>query len=220
MKNLLRVLPLVLLLFTSCHRTTREVWEDSKTCGRYIQRGFGSLFGRHSDVAPFAYDEGQELDYTPLMTEDDEIAYSDNLAPSKESPGEPGSPIPGIDGFYTPSGELAALFASIHFETDNYSVKGEDNVKALNAIADYLQQHPKLYVFVEGHADERGPAAYNLSLGSKRANNIRSLLAERGIDPDRLFTISYGKERPVAFGHDESCWWQNRRGQFRIFEKG
>lgn len=221
-KTLLRLLPLALvcLTFTSCHRTTREVWEDSKTAGRYMKRGLDSFFGRHADD-PFAYDDqqAQDLDYMPLMTEDEEFAYSGNLAPSRETPGEAGSAIPGIDGFYTPSGELAALFSNIHFELDHYTVKGEENLKTLNAIADYLNQHPNVYVFVEGHADERGPAAYNLSLGAKRANSIRGHLAERGIDPDRLFTISFGKERPVAFGHEEQSWWQNRRGQFKIFEK-
>lgn len=223
-KSVSTLLPLVFacLALTSCHRTSREVWEDSKTAGRYVRRGVDSFFGRHiDDDMPISFDgeRSEDLDYLPLLSDDDRYAVSGNIPPPRESPGEPGSPIPGIDGFMTPSGELAALFSNVHFETDKYTVTGKENVEALNVIADYLNQHPSVYVFVEGHADERGAAAYNLSLGSKRANSIRTFLVERGIDSDRLFTISFGKERPVVFGHDEGSWLKNRRGEFKIYTR-
>lgn len=233
MKRFLTLLPLMLgcMVFTSCHRSSREVWEDTKTASRYVRRGFDSFLGRHVDEAPYAYDEtlgnapiagggsSEELDYLPLMSDEDRYVSSGHLAPARESPGEAGSSIPGIEAFSSPSGELARLFNNIHFALDTYSVKGHENVETLNAIADYMTKHPNVFVFIEGHADERGAAAYNFSLGSKRSNSVRGFLAERGVDPDRLFTISYGKERPISFGHDEGVWSLNRRAQFKIFEK-
>jgi len=71
---------------------------------------------------------------------------------------------------------------------------------------------PNRYSFtIEGHADERGTREYNIALGARRAQSVRSYLASRGIDPNRMRTISYGKERPVAVCNDISCWSQNRR---------
>jgi len=66
-------------------------------------------------------------------------------------------------------------------------------------------------VTIEGHCDERGTREYNLALGERRANAAKNYLATLGIDPSRISTISYGKERPVAMGSDESAWAQNRR---------
>lgn len=223
-KRLLLLSLLSTLLLSSCQRTSREVWEDTKTASRYMKRGIHSMFGKHADDYALAYYENQdkeEMEYLPLLSEDDRYltASSEHLPPPKESPGEPGSSLPGVEGFSTPSGKLAHVFKNIHFETDTYSVKGQENLEVLEAIAQHLNKNPKTSVFIEGHADERGPASYNLALGDKRANNIRAFLAERGVDPDRLFTISYGKERPLITGHDETSWWQNRRGQFKIFER-
>jgi peptidoglycan-associated lipoprotein len=82
-----------------------------------------------------------------------------------------------------------------------------------------MKQHPQTYIFVEGHCDERGPAAYNLSLGSRRSNSVRNELVKQGVDLNHVFTISYGKERPVAVGNGEEFWLQNRRAQFNTFEK-
>ena len=64
---------------------------------------------------------------------------------------------------------------------------------------------------IEGHADERGTREYNLALGERRANSAKDFLIALGISPNRVKTISYGKERPVALGHDDASWSQNRR---------
>jgi peptidoglycan-associated lipoprotein len=217
-----------IMLLCSCQRSSRELWEDTKTAGRYVGKGVHSLFGRHVDSYPMAYQDWEEEEL--LSMNDDETyqaaasfggmeEYGQGIPLSKESPGDPGCPIPGIDGFFTPSGELAALFKSIHFETDQYSIRGPENLKAVEKIAHYLSKHPNVYVFVEGHADERGAAAYNLSLGSRRANSVRSLLVQNGVSPDQLFTVSYGKERPVTSEHNELAWQINRRAQFKVYEK-
>ncbi len=65
---------------------------------------------------------------------------------------------------------------------------------------------------VEGHCDERGTREYNLALGEKRANAVKNYLVANGVQPTRLQTISYGKERPAVLGADETSWAQNRRG--------
>jgi len=77
--------------------------------------------------------------------------------------------------------------------------------------AAWLKLYPALSVTVEGHADERGTRDFNLALGARRANAAKSYLVSLGVDPARVRTISYSKERPVALCSNESCWSQNRR---------
>jgi peptidoglycan-associated lipoprotein len=81
----------------------------------------------------------------------------------------------------------------------------------LNKQVQWLRLYPKYTVTIEGHADERGTREYNLALSARRAQNTRDYVVSQGIDPGRIRTVSYGKERPVAVCDDESCWSQNRR---------
>lgn len=81
----------------------------------------------------------------------------------------------------------------------------------LRAQALWLGKYPQYSVVLEGHADERGTREYNIALGARRATAVRRYLAGLGVNPGRLRTISYGKERPVAVCNDISCWSQNRR---------
>ncbi len=81
----------------------------------------------------------------------------------------------------------------------------------LDRQAKWLANYPNYTVTVEGHADERGTREYNFALGERRATNTRDYLISRGVQPSRLKTISYGKERPVAVCEEESCFSQNRR---------
>ena len=80
--------------------------------------------------------------------------------------------------------------------------------------AKYLSSNPMIAVRLEGHADERGSREYNLALGELRAEEARNLLLNLGIADNQLETISYGEEQPVALGHGEQSWWQNRRVEF------
>ncbi len=98
----------------------------------------------------------------------------------------------------------------IYFDTDEYDIDSQD-AAALQTQAQYLQQYPNITVTVEGHADERGTREYNLALGERRANAARNYLVSLGIPANRVRTVSYGKERPVALGSNESAWAQNRR---------
>jgi peptidoglycan-associated lipoprotein len=85
-------------------------------------------------------------------------------------------------------------------------------MEALNHDAQWLKDHPNAVMKVEGHADERGTADYNLVLGDKRAKTARSYLIESGVGPKQLAIVSYGKARPFCTEPSESCYQQNRRG--------
>lgn len=100
-----------------------------------------------------------------------------------------------------------------HFDFDSSVVKAADKPK-VSAVADYLKANGLTAVEIEGHCDERGTEEYNRSLGERRALALREQLVSLGIEPGRIDTISYGKDRPVDPGHDESAWKQNRRGEF------
>lgn len=102
---------------------------------------------------------------------------------------------------------------TVHFDFDSSVVKAADKSK-VSAVADYLKANGLTAVEIEGHCDERGTEEYNRSLGERRALALREQLVSLGIDPSRVDTISYGKDRPVDPGHDETAWKQNRRGEF------
>ena len=99
----------------------------------------------------------------------------------------------------------------VFFETDSTDLTMQAR-GTLDRQAQWLSRYNRYAFTVEGHADERGTREYNFALGARRAETVRSYLASRGIDPSRMRTISYGKERPVAVCDDISCWSQNRRG--------
>ena len=98
----------------------------------------------------------------------------------------------------------------IFFDTDS-SVIRADAQQTLSRQAQWLGQYSSYSITVEGHADERGTREYNLALGARRAASARDFLVARGVPANRIRTISYGKERPVAVCDNISCWSQNRR---------
>ncbi len=267
----------VLLQSCSNNRSSSDVWEDTKSAGRHVQRGVKTLGGKHGDSRqvgsrsdfecveddccpepednvqdqdrdyqesyysnlndntlsyhPQDYDyspsdtytlSSQNSDFVPLQDPNHELAVADAMTrPANETPGEEGSSIPGIQAFRDPSThpQLANIFRPIYFDYNSDLVKGSQNLQTIHSISEYLASHPNVYVFIEGHTDERGPQAYNLALGSRRANTVRGLLVNDGINPDRLFTISYGKERPVILERHEEGWAKNRRDEFKIYER-
>jgi peptidoglycan-associated lipoprotein len=136
----------------------------------------------------------------------------------KELPPEPGpatstdtgqmtGPVPGSQADFV---QIMAGADTIYFDTDKYDIDAQDQA-ALGKQAQWLARYPAKRATVEGHADERGTREYNLALGERRANAAKNYLISLGVDPSRLSTISYGKERPVALGSDEESWAQNRR---------
>ncbi len=93
------------------------------------------------------------------------------------------------------------------------------NARAQSTIrrwADWMNEFSDVNVIVEGHCDERGTREYNLALGDRRSNAVKDHLVVLGIDPNRITTISYGKERPLVLGHTEAAWGQNRRGDLTL----
>ncbi|HEY4715595.1 MAG TPA: peptidoglycan-associated lipoprotein Pal [bacterium] len=106
----------------------------------------------------------------------------------------------------------------IHFNFDSY-ILTQDAKDILKENAEWLEEMQKIHVLIEGHCDERGTEEYNLALGSRRAENIKSYLVQMGIAPERLSTISYGEEFPVDAQQSEEAWAKNRRAEFVIIEK-
>jgi peptidoglycan-associated lipoprotein len=98
----------------------------------------------------------------------------------------------------------------VFFESDSSELTSQA-VATLEKQAQWLRSYPQYAFLIEGHADERGTREYNIALGARRAQAARDYLASRGVQPQRMRTISYGKERPVAVCNDISCWSQNRR---------
>jgi peptidoglycan-associated lipoprotein len=98
----------------------------------------------------------------------------------------------------------------VFFQTDSSELTPQSR-STLDKQAQWLQQYGSYAFTIEGHADERGTREYNIALGARRAQTVRDYLAARGVQPQRMRTISYGKERPVAVCNDISCWSQNRR---------
>ena len=98
----------------------------------------------------------------------------------------------------------------VFFETDSSELT--DQARAtLDKQAQWLANYNRYAFTIEGHADERGTREYNIALGARRAETVREYLVSRGVSGQRMRTISYGKERPVALCNDISCWSQNRR---------
>lgn len=225
------------LMFSGCQRNSNEVWEDTKTAGRHVSRGVRSMGGKHGDSRAIAsrddfmpyqggpgYVDSPGSDFIPLSDSQnsDEVAMADYVAPQpRETPGDPGSSIPGIDSFRDPSTspELARVFRIVHFEYNSPLVKGQENLEIVNDVGNYMKSHPNTYIFVEGHCDERGPEAFNLALGSRRSNAVRNMLISDGVNPDHIFTISYGKERPLVLEHHDEGWAQNRRAEFKVYQR-
>ena len=98
----------------------------------------------------------------------------------------------------------------VFFSFDKYDLSAEAR-RTLELQAAWLKKYPQYTVLIEGNTDERGTREYNLALGERRANSAKDYLIALGVDPSRIETISYGKERPVALGHNEAAWAKNRR---------
>jgi len=151
---------------------------------------------------------GREVERTKVMTPREEKGakeFEKSLVAKKE---------PGIEGEVFES----KLLKDIHFDFDKYNIRPED-AEILKENAALLKKYPKVKIQVEGHCDERGTTEYNLALGERRANSAKRYLVSLGISPDRISTISYGKERPLDPSHNEEAWAKNRRDHTIISSK-
>jgi peptidoglycan-associated lipoprotein len=131
---------------------------------------------------------------------------------------ETGAPMTGLGT--EPVREAAAPESSVlelekvFFEYDAYTLTPQTR-EILARNAEWLRQNPAARLTIEGHCDERGSDEYNLALGQRRADAVKSYLLSLGIAAERLSDISYGEERPAVAGADESAWSQNRRAEFK-----
>ncbi len=98
----------------------------------------------------------------------------------------------------------------IYFDFDSDRLRRE-SYDVVNAHADELKRNPNRGVWLEGHTDDRGSHEYNMGLGERRANSVRALMLQSGVNPNQIRVRSYGKEMPAVSGYDEAAWAQNRR---------
>jgi peptidoglycan-associated lipoprotein len=120
------------------------------------------------------------------------------------------------DLFNGPHNEDSETFKAdtVYFDFDSATIKASEESK-LTDVASHFKNDSKFEgLRIEGNCDERGTEKYNLSLGERRALAVREYLANLGVDPQRLKTVTYGASRPVDPGHNESAWKQNRRDDF------
>jgi peptidoglycan-associated lipoprotein len=128
--------------------------------------------------------------------------------------GSSGIPSANPDLFENMVEDRAALASyTVHFKYDSAAVQKSEKAN-LEAVASALSADATAKLLIEGHCDERGTDEYNRSLGERRALALREALAKIGVDPSRVRTISYGKDKPADTGHDEAAWAKNRRGEF------
>lgn len=110
----------------------------------------------------------------------------------------------------------AFINEDVYFEFDSAALLPMAQ-NLLSQKAEYMRAMPGINISIEGHCDERGTDAYNLALGQRRADAVKSFMVNLGISASRLETISYGEERPADFGQNEEAWAKNRRAHFSIY---
>ena len=211
--------PLLGLFLCGCSNSS--VWEETKTAGRYLNRKGLALLKQENDSRLVNSREEfvgpQEDEFIPLKDQDLKTQFVENATPQAKD-GHSQS-APSLQNFKDPSHALANIFKHVYFNTDDDMLRVKEYYHTVSKIGEYLKGHSNISVFVAGHCDERASDAYNLVLGSKRANFIRGLLIKEGANPDQIFTISYGKQQPLVNGHNKAAWAKNRRAEFKIYDK-
>ena len=149
--------------------------------------------------------EAKERELAGLKEEEAKKEFKKSLVAKKE----PGIKVEVLE---------SKLLKDIHFDFDNYDIRPED-AEILKGNTDLLMKYPSVKIQIEGDCDERGTVEYNLALGERRGNSAKNYLISLGISPDRISTISYGKERPLDPGHNEEAWAKNRRAHTIILSK-
>ncbi len=112
-------------------------------------------------------------------------------------------------------GRSSMVFSPIYFDFDQAGINSE-MAPVLSANATYMKESPNTVIVIEGNCDERGTNEYNLALAERRAINTKEYMVNLGVSPTRIRTVSYGEERPLFFGQNETDWSQNRRADFIV----
>ena len=140
------------------------------------------------------------------------------------------APVEQVEGFKTADPDVREIDQSAAAINDRGELKiiyfGYDRDELTDAArsnlrqnANWLKANPQWNVVLQGHCDERGTIEYNLALGQRRANSVRSYMASLGVDASRVRTVSYGEERPVDNGHNEAAWAKNRRAESQVEDR-
>jgi len=220
MKKQIILLFALALLAQSCQRSAGAVWKDTKTLRRYLQRSGKLLMKQDPDSRLFDDPSqliGPDAEFIALDENDILFETTDIAMPQpKNEPGKNGAPH--IDFFKEPSGELASIFQMVHFDTDKHVFTNSSYQMTVDRIANYMNHNKDYYVFVMGHCDERASEAYNLALGTRRANYVRSLLIKKGVDSNKIYSVSFGKETPLDQSHSKEAWAKNRRVEFKLYQ--
>jgi peptidoglycan-associated lipoprotein len=214
----------LLLSLGSCARNSNQTWEDLKTAGRYMHRGVDAVFGKDYESRLLTSDDEfvgpYDDEFIPLRDADLRSAYAAGDSPIPQPRGIPGQKgVPSLSEFYAAPDTLRMFFQPVHFETDEHVLKNKHDLESLVQLAAFLRKNPNTYIVVEGHCDERASASYNMALGMRRANYVRSFLVKQGADMNRIYTVSRGKEQPLTLGHNSEDWKLNRRSEFKMYEK-
>ncbi|NUN97179.1 MAG: peptidoglycan-associated lipoprotein Pal [Candidatus Omnitrophica bacterium] len=109
------------------------------------------------------------------------------------------------------------MLDTVYFDFDQSYIR-EDQTAALERNLAWMRQNPNAPIRIEGHCDERGTEEYNLALGDRRADAVRSWMIDHGVDASRMQSVSKGEVEPADPGHDESAWAKNRRAEFLVLE--
>ena len=104
--------------------------------------------------------------------------------------------------------------AVVYFEYDRFNLTSK-SIQALKGVSELMKRNSKITISIEGHADERGTREYNLALGQRRAEAVANYLVANGINGNRLITKSYGEERPLSLGSNDTAWSKNRRVEIK-----
>ncbi len=214
------------MLCSGCTNSIALFSQHATKFGKLIQSKVAKFIEPEADesrliVTPAEFYGNLDADFIPLdINEMDGKIMTAAVPQPSLTPGSEGSALPGIDSFISPGGSLAEIFKRIHFDTDQYTLNSQNDKVLLQKMAAYLKKHPNTYVFIEGHCDERGSESYNLALGTKRAGMVRNMLVNNGVNPNQLYSVSYGKEKPLALGKSKETYAKNRRACFKIYSKG
>lgn len=182
--------------------------------GSVVVQSDGGLFGTSeeivvTDAGPFPADPGVfDTSLADLSSADQDFLLGSGIDVNRDADLVAGLSFDGDDGsqvFFTDD-----IGATVYFETDS-SELSEATRETLRSQAAWLSLHPDIVATVEGHTDERGTREYNIGLGERRASAVRGYLTALGVEGDRVFKVSYGKERPAVDAVGPDGWAQNRR---------
>lgn len=161
------------------------------------------------------FDKAKEL-FLKVKEKSDAIVkyyqtHPDECLPKKKVEEEPEEEVEEVSN---PAEDPDLNFPVIHFELDQYDIREED-IANVELMAKWMLNFEEKVVRIEGHADERGSIDYNMSLGEKRAKEVKNKMIQLGVDGKRIKIVSYGEERPVNSASNEDAWYENRRAEFK-----